>query len=194
MDWETVLQSIDELVFKQTRKHLDSLQVEILKGVLNGQKYPEIAKQYKCTKGHVKDEAYKLWQVLSKTFGEDVNRSNFCATVQRLGFANSQYQIIGNPVQIGNLNLCPNSDRPRLENEDAGNQDLIQEKTKASGDVASATLRDVASAKLRERSFETLLYETKLNSLSKLIQLGLSAEQIAEVLDLPLEKVREAME
>ncbi len=59
MNWETVLQSIDELVFKQTRKHLDSLQVEILKGVLNGQKYPEIAKQYKCTKGHVKDEAYK---------------------------------------------------------------------------------------------------------------------------------------
>ncbi|MBD2543315.1 hypothetical protein [Planktothricoides raciborskii] len=207
MDWETVLQSIDELVFKQTRKHLDSLQVEILKGVLNGQKYPEIAKQYKCTKGHVKDEAYKLWQVLSKTFGEDVNRSNFCATVQRLAIANSHSQLF-NPVQIGNLNLCPNSDRPRLENEDAGNQDLIQDKTKASGDsqtlrdvasatlrdVASAPLRDVASATLRERAFETLLYETKLNSLSKLIQLGLSAEQIAEVLDLPLEKVRELME
>jgi hypothetical protein len=47
------------LVFKQTRKHLDSLQVEIVKGVLNGQKYPEIAKKYKCSKGHVKDEAYK---------------------------------------------------------------------------------------------------------------------------------------
>ena len=199
MDWETVLQSIDELVFKQTRKHLDSLQVEILKGVLNGQKYPEIAKQYKCTKGHVKDEAYKLWQVLSKTFGEDVNRSNFCATVQRLGFANSQSPLIGNHVRVGknhvrvgNINLCPNSERPRLENEDAGNQDLIQDKTKASGD--SQTLRDVASATLRERAFETLLYETKLNSLSKLIQLGLSAEQIAEVLDLPLEKVRELME
>jgi len=59
MDWETVLQSIDELVFNQTRKHLDSLQVEILRGVFNGQKYPEIAKKYKCSKGHVKDEAYK---------------------------------------------------------------------------------------------------------------------------------------
>lgn len=193
MDWENVLQSIDELVFKQTRKHLDSLQVEILKGMLNGQKYPEIAKQYKCTKGHVKDEAYKLWQVLSKAFGEDVNKSNFCATVQRLGFANYQSTLIGNRVRVGknhvrvgNINLCPNSDRPRLENEDAGNQDLIQEKTKASGDVASATLR--------ERAFETILYETKLNNLSKLIQLGLSAEQIAEVLDLPLEKVRELME
>jgi DNA-directed RNA polymerase specialized sigma24 family protein len=41
---------------------------------------------------------------------------------------------------------------------------------------------------------ETLLHETKLNSLSKLIQLGLSAEQIAEALDLPLDEVREAME
>ena len=61
-------------------------------------------------------------------------------------------------------------------------------------DVASATLRDVASAPLRDRAFETILYETKLNSLSKLIRLGLSAEQIAEVLDLPLEKVRELME
>lgn len=187
MDWETVLQSIDELVFKQTRKHLDSLQVEILKGVLNGQKYPEIAKQYKCTKGHVKDEAYKLWQVLSKTFGEDINKSNFCATVQRLGFANSQYQIIGNPVQIGNLNLCHNSEPVRLEKGDAGNQELNQEKTRPGGDNS-------ASAPLRERTVETLLRETKLNSLYKLIELGLSAEKIAEALDLPLDEVREAME
>ncbi len=202
MDWETVLQSIDELVFKQTRKHLDSLQVEILKGVLNGQKYPEIAKQYKCTKGHVKDEAYKLWQVLSKTFGEDVNRSNFCATVQRLGFANSQSPLIGNHVRVGknhvrvgNINLCPNSEPARLENGNAGNPELNQEKTRPEGDNnASLSVRDSASAPLRERTFETLLHETKLNSLYKLIQLGLSAEQIAEVLDLPLDKVYEAME
>jgi len=195
MDWETVLQSIDELVFKQTRKHLDSLQVEILKGVLNGQKYPEIAKQYKCTKGHVKDEAYKLWQVLSKTFGEDINKSNFCATVERLGFANYQSPLIGNHVRVKNINLCPNSETPRLENGHAGNPELNQEKTRTGGDnSASAPLRDRASAPLRERTFETLLHETKLNSLYKLIQLGLSAEQIAEVLDLPLDKVYEAME
>ncbi len=55
-------------------------------------------------------------------------------------------------------------------------------------------MRDSTSAPLRERTVETLLHEAKLNSLSKLIQLGLSAEQIAEVLDLPLEKVRELME
>jgi hypothetical protein len=177
MDWEAVLKSIDELVFKQTRKHLDSLQVEIVKGVLNGQKYPEIAKKYKCSKGHVKDEAYKLWQVLSKSLGEDINRSNFCATVERLGFANSQYQIINNPIQINNLNLCSNSESPGLDNGDMGNPELNQEKTRPSDD----------------RTFETLLHETKLNSLSKLIQLGLSAEQIAEALDLPLDEVREAI-
>ena len=176
MDWETVLQSIDELVFKQTNKHLDSLQVEILKGVLNGQKYPEISKKYKCSKGQVKDEAYKLWQVLSKSFGEDVNKSNFCATVERLGIANSNSKLF-NPVQIGNINLCSNSESTGLENGDTGNQELNQEKTRPD-----------------DRTFEALLHETKLNSLSKLIQLGLTAEQIAEVLDLPLHEVREAMD
>jgi hypothetical protein len=46
---------MDEMVFKQTGKHLDSLQVAILKGVLNGQRYAEIAKEFNCTPGHTKD-------------------------------------------------------------------------------------------------------------------------------------------
>lgn len=179
MDWEAMLQSIDKLVFAQTGKHLNNLQTAILKGVLNGQKYPEIAKKYKCNKGHVKDEAYKLWQVLSKSVGEDVNRSNFCATVERLGFANYYHSpLIGNNVRVGNINLCSNSESPGLENEDAGNQELNHPETTAEDN----------------RTVETLLHETKLKSLSKLIQLGLSAEQIAEALDLPLDEVREAME
>ena len=41
MDWQGVVKSIDELVFQQTGKHLDTLQREILKGVLNGRKYAE---------------------------------------------------------------------------------------------------------------------------------------------------------
>nr|WP_237747943.1 hypothetical protein [Spirulina subsalsa] len=172
-----MLQSIDQLVFKQTRKHLDSLQVEILKGVLNGQKYPEIAQKYKCSKGHVKDEAYKLWQLLSKSFGEDINKSNFCAVVERLGIANSHSQLF-NAVQIGNINLCPTSELPKLDNRDEGDQSFNKNDIQAS----------------EYTSFDRLLYETKLTSLSKLIELGLSAEQIAEVLDLPLDEVREAME
>jgi hypothetical protein len=69
MDWYVALNSIDELVFQQTGKPLDSLQLEILKGVLNGKKYAEIAQKYQCTPGHVKDEGYKLWQILSEVLG-----------------------------------------------------------------------------------------------------------------------------
>ncbi|MDJ0509885.1 MAG: hypothetical protein QNJ64_11600 [Crocosphaera sp.] len=46
---------LDELIFSSTGKHIDSLQVAILKGVLNGQRYANIAKDYNCSKGHVKD-------------------------------------------------------------------------------------------------------------------------------------------
>ena len=37
---------LDELIFSSTGKHIDSLQLAILKGVLNGQKYADIAKEY----------------------------------------------------------------------------------------------------------------------------------------------------
>jgi len=38
MEWQAVLQAIDELIFRQTGKHLDNLQAAILKGVLDGWK------------------------------------------------------------------------------------------------------------------------------------------------------------
>ena len=39
---------------------------------------------------------------------EDINKSNFRATIERLGIANNNSRLF-NPVQIGNLNLCANS-------------------------------------------------------------------------------------
>ncbi|GGA46643.1 hypothetical protein [Okeania sp. KiyG1] len=177
MDWQTVLNSIDKLVFQQTGKHLDSLQMAILKGVLNGQKYTEIAQMYGCTKGHAKDEGYQLWQLLSEVFGEKLKKSNFCATVERLGFANSQHQIIGNPVQIGNLNLCNNRETTELENRDFVNTKSDDEKTTSC-----------------QPTIENVLYTNKLNTVSKLIKLGLTAQQIAEAVDLPLKEVQQLME
>lgn len=176
MDWETVLKSIDELVFKQTGKHLDSLQMEILKGVFNSQKYTEIAERYKCTKGHVKDEGYELWQLLSEILGEDLNKSNFCATVERLGIANSHSRLV-NPVQIGHFNLYTNSEAVELENRDTLNTESNQQNTRPS-----------------KRTMDDVLRVTQLKTISKLIKLGLTAEQIAEVVDLPLNEVQEAME
>ena len=104
MNSQDLVSYLDELIFSSTGKHIDSLQVAILKGVLNGQKYANIAKDYNCSKGHVKDEAYKLWQLLSDTLGEDINKSNFRATIERLGIANNNSKLF-NPVKIGEINV-----------------------------------------------------------------------------------------
>ncbi|MGA9379262.1 MAG: hypothetical protein WBV73_10880, partial [Phormidium sp.] len=103
MDVTEVLKYLDELMFAQTGKHLDSLQRAIIKGVLNGRKYADIAKEYQCTRGHAKDEAYALWEILSEALGEDLNKSNFRASVERLGFYNSK-QNISNYVIGGSIN------------------------------------------------------------------------------------------
>ncbi len=176
MDWQTVLNSIDELIFQQTGKHLSNLQMGILKGVLNKEKYRDIAEQYKCSNGHVKDEGYELWQLLSEIFGERLNKSNFVATVERLGFTNYQHQIIGNPVQIGNLNLCNNAETTELKDRDFVNTKDDNNRTSCPPMV------------------ENVLHTNTLNAVSKLIKHGLTAQQIAEVLDIPLNEVQKLIE
>jgi len=170
MEWDAVVKSIDELLFSETGKHLDDLQLAIIKGVLNGKKYADIAEQYGCTTGHVKDEAYELWSVLSQLLGENLNKGNFCATVERLGLANYQSPIIGNHVRFNNINLCTNSNSSQLEE---------RENTTIDGREAE------------EDGLQTQLqHQVKLNIVPQLVKLGLTAKQISEVLDLPLSEVQ----
>ncbi|GAB4286229.1 MAG: hypothetical protein Fur0025_18570 [Oscillatoriaceae cyanobacterium] len=175
MDWQTVLQSIDELVFQQTGKHLDNLQRVILQGVLNGEKYREIAQRYKCTPGHVKDEGSQLWQILSEVFGEELNKSNFSATVERLGIVNYQSPVIGNHVRVKNINLFSNSEPAELDKNRAVNTESNQENFPPGNPIDP-------------------VLQMKLNTVARLAAMGLTAEQIAEVVELPLSEVREALE
>lgn len=55
METQELINYLDELLVFQTGKHLDNLQLSILQGVLNGQKYADIAEEYHCTNGHIKD-------------------------------------------------------------------------------------------------------------------------------------------
>ena len=72
MSWQEVLKYVDDLLFSQTGQHLDSLQIAILRGVFESQKYAQIAKECNCTEGHVKDEAYALWQKLSEILHQNL--------------------------------------------------------------------------------------------------------------------------
>lgn len=174
MDVTEVLRYLDELVFAQTGKHLDSLQRAIIKGVINGHKYADIAKEYQCTRGHAKDEAYALWQIFSEALGEDLNKSNFRAFIERLGLDNSQYQIIGNSVVGGNINLCRN---PSQNNEKF--ESIVRENPTLVND--------------RDDNIEKERKIAKLETIPRLVKIGLTAEQIAQALDLPIEEVEKKM-
>ena len=165
MNSQDLVSYLDELIFSSTGKHIDSLQVAILKGVLNGQKYADIAEDYNCSSGHVKDEAYKLWQLLSDTLGEEINKSNFCATIERITATNNN--LFGNPVQIGEINLCSNSATDIEDNDDIINDDKI--------------------------IVEAIEKKTKRNMIPKLVKLGLNTEQIAEALELNIQEVKKIM-
>jgi hypothetical protein len=168
MNHQELASYLDELIFSSTGKHIDSLQLAILKGVLNGQKYADIAKEYNCSAGYAKDEAYKLWQLLSDILGEDINKANLRATIERIGFSNFQSPIVGNRVRVNNINLCSD---PRWDNEK--NDDIIPDDTVFVNSIQKKTKRD---------------------TIPRLIKLGLSAEQIAEALDLPIQEVRKIVD
>ena len=172
MDVEKVLEYVDELVFGQTGEHLDSLQSAILKGVFNGRKYTEVAKDYNCTTGHAKDEAYELWQILSEALGEDLNKSNVRAAIERLGFANYQSPIIGN--RVGNINLCSNTPRNDADSE-----------------IDDFEL--VGRESVKESSIVDVMKRSKLETIPGLAKLGLTAEQIAQAINLPLSEVQRVM-
>jgi hypothetical protein len=180
MDVTEVLKYLDELMFAQTGKHLDSLQRAIIKGVLNNQKYAEIAKEYQCTRGHAKDEAYALWEILSEALGEEVNKSNFRASVERLGIDKSQYKIIGNSLIGGNINLCRNTSQVNEKSENLENLESIISESPTNINGTS-------------NNIETGRKLAKLETIPKLVKVGLTAEQIAQVLDLPLEEVEKKL-
>jgi flagellar biosynthesis GTPase FlhF len=83
MNVEAALILVDREVYRQTNKHLTDLQQAVITSVLLGHKYLEIADEYGCTEGHVKDTGYLLWKLLAQAWGEKVTKSNLRSLVKR---------------------------------------------------------------------------------------------------------------
>ncbi|MEQ8462730.1 NB-ARC domain-containing protein [Coleofasciculus sp. E1-EBD-02] len=107
MDVYEVLEWVDELVLTKTGSHLNSLQQAVLSGVWNSKKYREIADDYHCTEANVKRVAGNLWQLISEELEEQVNKSNFRATMERYYIYNSNVGDFAQSKFWGsNINLC----------------------------------------------------------------------------------------
>ena len=106
MNVETAINWIDRLLKIETGRHLNDLQIFIVSQVWRGQKYVDMAAEYHCTEGHVKDIAAALWQLLSQLLGERVTKTNLKSILQRhvrlpsvpsnsIATLNVNYQFIG---------------------------------------------------------------------------------------------------
>jgi len=166
MNIHEVMQFVDAAFYLKTGKYLNDLQRGIIEGTLKRQKYSDIAEAYGCSAGHAKDVGYALLQMLSDVFDEPVDKGNLKSVLERQGNLNISFNkskiTDNNNNIIGYINVC--SERAN------GTLDKSQP----------------AAPNSQQRSKNT----TKIK-IDKLRQFGLSDEQIAEALELPLEVIKQ---
>ncbi|MFM6229071.1 MAG: AAA family ATPase [Dolichospermum sp.] len=86
------------MVFEKTGKHLDDVQTAVVEGSWKRQTYDHIAREYNLSSSHVGDVGSELWQLLSEILHEDIKKTNFRSTLERIYIQSSQ-----NPnICIGN--------------------------------------------------------------------------------------------
>ena len=100
MNVEAVLALVDTIVCTKIGKHLSDLQTTILREVWQGHKYVDIAHNYGCSEGHVKDVGYLLWKLLSEVLEEKVTKSNFRTVLERQLRSNSFTSSLENLTKI----------------------------------------------------------------------------------------------
>lgn len=169
MDSAHILEFVDEALHAKTGKHLNDLQRKIIEGILNRKKYSDIADSYGCTAGHAKDVGYKLLHMLSDAFDEPIDKGNLESVLERqlnlninFGDRNNNNTHFGQSNTINYINSC--SELPT-----------------ATPDKSGAETPD----------FQDSTNQVKIEMVGKLRQLGLKNEQIAEVVGLALEVVKQ---
>jgi hypothetical protein len=89
MNVNEVLQFVDRLMLEHTGKHLDDVQKAVIEGTWQKQTYGDMAQEFKFNKNYVGDVGAGLWQLLSEVLGEEVKKTNFRSTLERLGLSDS---------------------------------------------------------------------------------------------------------
>ena len=160
MDVKELLKFVDENMFAKTGKRLNDLQCKVIEGALNHQKYVDIAESFERSEGHVKDTGYELLQLLSEIFEEPVSKGNLKSVLERQRDINFNISD-GNNGSIANVINCVNfnSDRPK------------------------STSNKTPSEKSDSQQ------EKQIVKIKRLQDLGLTNDEIVELLEIPLELI-----
>ncbi|MCC3422747.1 MAG: hypothetical protein JGK12_02190 [Microcoleus sp. PH2017_01_SCD_O_A] len=166
MQVREVLQFVDKVVYAKTGKHLNDLQRGIIEGTLKRQKYPDIAENCGCSAGHAKDVGYELLQMLSDVLDEPVDKKNLKSVLERQGNLTISFGDRSKSIRSINSNII-------------GCLNVSSEQAVATGNESQSQTSD----------FQRVKNKARIEAVGKLRQFGLSDEQIAEVLELPLDVV-----
>lgn len=116
-----VLQLVDRLVEQQRGKHLNDLEKTVVQGLWQGQTYSQISDQCGYDENYIGDVSRQIFKQLSEELDEDIKKSNFCWTIERV--INSQFVgLVNSPI-----NWCPphnqtNTNPSIADEEDSNNQ------------------------------------------------------------------------
>lgn len=111
MNLKEMLKFADDIVFAKTGQHLDDLQAAVLRGTLQRETYKEIAKDFDCSESRIREIGSELWQLLSEELGENINKKNFRAAIERL--QNASVVNFGQDVVVsGTFNICGEGRHP----------------------------------------------------------------------------------
>jgi hypothetical protein len=107
-----VLLMVDDALYSKTGKRLNNLQRGVISGVLNHQKYANIAEEFDKSEGHVKDVGYELFKLLSSVFEEPVTKANLESVLERqknlnVSFGNKVIQ--SHTISCSNIHFEPSS-------------------------------------------------------------------------------------
>lgn len=91
MSSEQALEFIEAALYTKTSKKLTLVEKEIFKAAWENQTYTTVATNLYLSVGHVKDVAYKLWQLLSDILGEKVTKTNLRLLLAKLNVASNTY-------------------------------------------------------------------------------------------------------
>ena len=89
MTVDEVVKFVDKMVFEKTGKHLDDIRTAVVEGTWKRQTYDYIASEYNLSSSHVGDVGSELWQLLSEILHEDIKKTNFRSTLERVYYINS---------------------------------------------------------------------------------------------------------
>lgn len=129
MNVNEVLQFVDRLMLEHTGKHLDDVQKAVIEGTWQKQTYGDMAKQASFNKNYVGDVGAGLWQLLSEVLGEEVKKTNFRSTLERLRFTDSPVIIQNHSTNDHSFNVYNYPDKAKSQFPETRKNGIYQDLT-----------------------------------------------------------------